>query len=169
MSRRSLTSGLTWMLLVMFLITSTAPSALAHTHAGWETPGAHHRQVHEPKAACKHHCRHADAPVVTEHPLATRHLHVLLFGLEFTVPAPSEPSGNPAEESDPNAAMVSLVVENVILVNIRNLELLLLLPVESPCIAVVARKREDAFSSTPADSTSLCDVARHLRSGVHLI
>ncbi len=172
MSRLLLKTQMTWLLLMMLLISSTSSPALAHSHADWQTPGEHHleRAHHDEgsqqgaKAANHHSCGHGHSHPPDASGSAVRHWHVSWLGLEFTLPAPPE---EPQGDSESSATIVRLLAEAAVPLrgdDVERFELPLWLACDHRWHAVVPVG--SGFSSTPVGSAQLCDVARRARSGV---
>jgi len=144
---------------VALLVASAFSAGLSHAHSGGNLSHDHHADRSTQTGG------HSHAPADSQLLSAISHMHVYLFGFEFTVPAKELPKD---DSSQPTELLVSRLVGDDFDTSLDStptdwqhlpdLAQLLTVPVSvsSDC----------AMTAIAVESSPLCDSARHERTGV---
>lgn len=161
-------NSICWLLSAVMLLTNGLPVAVRHAHDVGDNPYHHsHRLPIEPNAI-RHAAAigNADTTVIA----VTEHVHMLWLGWEVTILPPK--GGRPSPS--PSAAAVGMLAK-LVEISAGADDGSGTPAVNAPFVAYVVPPADIDSSTVFADSSSrvaalpLCDIARHLRSGVQLI
>ncbi len=164
------------------VLASNGAPGVCHAHEDGERPHEHRAKKQDLHEHPGHQHSHAGQDQRNErgvHPTktadrcssSTRHLHFSWFGLNFTLPAPSDEDESSHEFSGPQEMVIVRPLDVTILATPTGASFgtawLALLAVEGHDF-LTAVPALPQFSSIPVAADSLCDAARHERSGVQL-
>jgi hypothetical protein len=194
MSGKYLQCGMRLVLSAVLIVTTSMPPGLGHSHAQGDEPHRHDQVSAGHRHGHGHHHRHgASATVHHQHNASDRgaqssaagafdldrhaknaapsraHVHMCWLGFELTLPSSSIPNdSHPAE--DPSAPCFVRLIDSVATEERPQSESSPIAPnnqvdslamAEAVCLVA-------PHASKPACGPSLCDTARHERSGVQL-
>ena len=163
------------------LLTNSGAPGVCHAHADGDRPHEHratkhhhhkhHHHGHSHAKRDRQSLKHAESPTVCRCSHSGRHLHISWFGLNFTLPSPSDEN----ESTDGSHGSTQLVIVRPFDVTATakpgepsfGATLFALAAVQGADLSIQVLALPD-FSSTPIAVASLCDTARHERSGVQL-
>ena len=176
---------LRWLLSAFLIATTTMPPGVCHAHPQGDVPHRHdralagHRHIHGQHGhshAHRHDSLDGGVAVDFNRDRETRdaapvraHMHLNWLGFEFTLPASSIPDDSDPNRGGSSPCFVRPLGDAVADIRLQTgtIHLLLdgavdvLLTAEPVCLVA-------PHASKPASGPSLCDTARHERSGVQL-
>jgi hypothetical protein len=150
---------------VALLVASAFSAGLRHAHPGGNLTHAHHAEDWASSGAVASLGLAAPLPAELQLLAAEAHMHVYLFGFEFTVPTKDESKDHPSRSTEMLVARLVGDAFDVSLDSTAN-------DWQAPLAAAptLALSTTDAMvgAMTPivANSPPLCDSARHERTGV---
>lgn len=181
MLNRSLRASLSVLLAFAIAVWTLAPPAYQHSHEGGTNLSHHHHNGdtdHDSFIAEEHGPHHADddedSPLLTEVVQALggggSHLHFEWLGIHLTLPAGQAP--NNSDDDDGAPKLLVMGSGQALRLQFQSVNKLAQPPFSFGCALPAAHFIGDGLAkrySQPPDVThSLCDRARHERSGVQL-